>query len=85
MQVRNACRRAIHRRGLSSSSITDPERILHRECIRPNGGLDEGPGDGSSDRKSFPCTRGVGADRRGAAAVAQIIEKDVVAPIRLRR
>src|SRR5947207_15990964 len=63
----------------------DTERTLHRKVIRPGSGRDAGPGDGGGDRKAFAHARGVGTDRGGAAAIAQVIEKNTAAAACLRR
>src|SRR2546423_1622662 len=63
----------------------DTKRTFHRKGIGPGSGLDAGPGDGGGDRKAFAHARGVGTDRGGAAAIAQVIEKNAVAAACLRR
>src|SRR5205085_8909838 len=75
--------------GRSNRSLCDvaagTERTLHRKDIGPGSGLDAGPADGGGDRKPFAHARGVGTDRGGAAAIAQVIEKNTAAAACLRR
>src|SRR3954464_11184071 len=61
------------------------EWTLDGEGVWRDPALDALPGHGRGDRKSLPGTRGVGADGRGTAAIAQIIEEDAITTLCLRR
>src|SRR3954452_23707113 len=68
-----------------SAVASDTKRTLHRKGIGSHTGLDAGPGCGSCNRKSLARARRVGADRGGAAAIAQVIKKNTTAADFLRR
>ena len=50
-----------------------------RECIRADPALDLRPRHRRGDGESLPSARGIGADRRRAASVAQIVDIDALA------
>src|SRR3954451_22053376 len=69
----------------SSPPRLGAEWTLDGEGVWRDPALDALPGHGRGDRKSLPGTRGVGADGRGTAAIAQIIEDDAITTLFLHR
>src|SRR2546423_8531667 len=75
---------ALSNRLACSVVASDTKRTLHRKGIGSHT-LEAGPGDRSCNRKSLARARRVGADRGGAAAIAQVIKKNTTAADFVRR